>query len=458
MRKDVNIYILNIMDDSNANEMVNCETVIVEKEGQFIAYRPLIYINVRGYNWISEYIAYYKSSSTSNAMDDNDMERRIRKYMWFPILGTIQDNTLIQKEFIEANDPKIDGYLVKYISPIFKKLIKTPLQLFFLNWGIPGHHMNGRLWSYTKYSDDISPYVKFIYKKNNYTEVKAHHKDMVVFSEIEKFSNFLKVLTNYCYNWKQIQYSIRLSLDNVVDGVRLIDSEFKQMCEFILYHDFDNEFDKNPKLIPITPLTKITVIHAINSKPFPTWNTSDFESLQQYESSQDINAFLLTAGAINYGLMMKQVNAVEEPELIKPYFDTLYYGKQYNESHFPTSLPSAASLRSTENFDFPTSLPSVVFPENFEQKEEPESETAYIDTRSDRRVVGKSKFRSEATDKRSHRRRRLVGKTSENQTVLPNCDVPNGGRKTRKVKKRRLSKRARDYKSRSKLRGKSLRR
>jgi hypothetical protein len=38
---------------------------------------------------------------------------------------------------------------------------------------------------------------------------------------------------------------------------------------------------------------------------------------------------------------------------------------------------------------------------------------------------------------------------------MPECA---GGRKTRKVKKRRLSKRARAYKSRSKLRGKSLRR
>ena len=36
--------------------------------------------------------------------------------------------------------------------------------------------------------------------------------------------------------------------------------------------------------------------------------------------------------------------------------------------------------------------------------------------------------------------------------------IPNGGRKTRRTKKRRLSKRKRAYKSRSKLHGKSFRR
>jgi len=322
------------MEDSNAKETIPCEIITVEKEGQLKELRPFIYINVRGYNWISEYVAYYKSSSTSNAMNDTDVKRRIRKYMWFPILGTIQENTLIQKEFIEANDPKIDGYLVKYITPIFKKLIKIPLQLFILNWGVPGSRMDGGLWSYTKYGD-ISPYVKFIYNKKNYTEVKAVYPDNVVFSEIEKFSNFLKVLTDYCYNWKQIQDSIRLSLDNVVDGIRLIDSEFGKMCEFILCHDFDNEFGKNPTLVPITPLTKITVIHAINSKPFPKWNSSDFDSLQHYESSQDINAFLLTSHAINQDLMMKPINAVTSQmlsDMFEPYLNTLYYGKQYKET------------------------------------------------------------------------------------------------------------------------------
>jgi hypothetical protein len=36
-------------------------------------------------------------------MIDTDVKKRIRKYMWFPILGTIQiqENTLIQKKFIE---------------------------------------------------------------------------------------------------------------------------------------------------------------------------------------------------------------------------------------------------------------------------------------------------------------------------------------------------------------------
>ena len=116
-----------IICDTEAIEIV---TSTIEGQEPLVLRRKMITIPVEGYNWISPSIAYYKSSSLSNTLSDKDFERKIRKYMWFPTIGLIQENSLIKNALRISKDPKENGFIIKYIYKVFT-LIRNKPEVFY---------------------------------------------------------------------------------------------------------------------------------------------------------------------------------------------------------------------------------------------------------------------------------------------------------------------------------------
>lgn len=238
--------------------------------------------------------------------------------MWFPTIGLIQENSLIKNALRISKDPKENGFIIKYIYKVFT-LIRNKPEVFYpmLNYFL----LYQNFAAYNKFI--ISPYLEWLgYRYDNY-----YSKNQAKTTElINKFRDFVFVMTQYCYNWKQIQDSLRLSLENVVDGIKLIDSEFKDICLFILSHNLKDEFkgvvatkiETNPN-----PISKITVVFAK-------------EMTTSSEDPSVINEHLHKIGAINYNLLIEPISPDTSEEDIKaaitPYYNTMFLGKNFSIS------------------------------------------------------------------------------------------------------------------------------
>jgi hypothetical protein len=300
--------------------------------------RPLIVIPVEGYHWITPRIAYYKSSGSSNAGTDNKLKQLIRKYMWFPtiMIFTERDDTLIRKIMkISTPDAKFaDGYILKYPSPIFSK------------YGPNQSVQMGSVAFYRQPFIDISPqygmlspYLKLDILYSKYLETRTrlpqeHAKQAA--TKLEDFQTFIGVMYQYCYNWKQIQDSIRLSLNTFtqegeklkVNDIQLDENvELMDMCNFVLTHVIVNEFTRDPSIREMTAPEKIKFsrnnIRVIYE-----------ESLVRTDCPKSIINFLFYNSAINERLCetsvpaSKHYNNDEIKEMFRPYYDTMYLGKE----------------------------------------------------------------------------------------------------------------------------------
>ena len=327
--------------------IVTCNTETIEivppPEGKppLILRRRIVTIPVEGrYEWISPSIAYYKSSSLSNAPDDSPFQKKIRKYMWFPTIGLIQDNSLIKNALRIGGYPTNNGFIVKYIHQVFELFNKTAHFPKSFDYVLSTNFKLLTKWA-------ISPYLKWLgykYKSN----------DPVALALIQDFIEFVYVMIQYCYNWTQIQDALRLSLENDVDGVKLIDSEFKDICLFILSHELKDEFTGYlAEIVPKPgPISKITVVFA------EQMTTSS-------NNSSTINAHLNSVGAINYNLLIEQIPPGTPDKEIKtlmiPYYETMYLGKKFTTTAaalpaatLPAATLSAAALTAANDTDSDT--------------------------------------------------------------------------------------------------------
>jgi hypothetical protein len=339
-------------------EPVLRETVTPDSPPIKMHYRPIVCIHVEGYNWISPKICYYKSTSLSNARTSTPDETLIRKYMWFPTIGVLQPNTLIKKMFECADKDKPNGFIVKYIREIFNKMPKGR--------NIIGPCMINYLFSpnFKVYSEylKLCPYTVFLHgPKYDRTKTKERY------DEIQSFIDFIALMCIYCYNWRQIQDSIRLSIDNEVDGVSLLDSKFGNICSFILHYDLIDECGSPHFVKRSSPLEKIVTSRLILMR-HPDGDKPTEETVM-LDDPEQINRYLLGQEAINYDLMIQRLQEpvetheaspsasapasasasasasdlhetpwgpreisrryAHEIELFKPFFETLYYGKPF---------------------------------------------------------------------------------------------------------------------------------
>jgi hypothetical protein len=310
--------------------------------------RPLIVIPVEGYNWITPRIAYYKSSGSSNARTDTQLKELIRKYMWFPTIMIFADkgDTLIQEMMrISTPDAKFaDGYILKYPSPIFS---------------IYGHNRSVQTGSVAFYrqpfTDTLPQYGTLsIYLKQN-AQFNEYFKNRVKFpkeegntarDELTDFQTFIGVMYQYCYNWKQIQDSIRLSLNTITqEGQQLTvnektihqDTKLMRMCDFVLTHVIDHEFTQNPSIREMTEEENI-IFSRNNIRVIYE------ESLVRTDCPKSIKHFLSFNSAINEILCdtsvpaSKHYNNNKIKEMFRPYYDTMYFGKELSHEHMYESL------------------------------------------------------------------------------------------------------------------------
>lgn len=330
--------------------------------------RPLVIIPVEGYNWISENIAYYKSSSMSNQKNDRGSETKIRKYMWFPTPGLLEEGSFLFQLYKQYNDENggdfmpVEGYIVKYIAPIFSLYKKFVSKLryppssnqFFSNYL---YYQN-----FSGYSPPslIPPYLEFINfeEKQKAKGVTAGAKQKEGVKLINNFMEFINVMTQYCYNWKQIQDAVRLSWyetvrDETENDITLAESEFKDICAFILNYDIENQF--NPNVLNIkcvkraSPLSPFNVVHD-NETTIKHFST---------ESADKINTgYLAYNQAINEELLMKpKQETTYTIEQFKPYYDTMYLGQPFivtpvggkKKRKYKTKTKSANKLKKNKN-------------------------------------------------------------------------------------------------------------
>ena len=285
--------------------------------------RKIITVPVEGYNWVSQRCAYYKSSGMSNASTDDNDKILIRKYMWFPILGLVQENSLIDSMFKSIKSEKDPGYFIKNIRVDLRTLY------------------NGNLNSLTNFESSIldatfnsydtrffvSTYLDFLSEIMPGANVSKEFFD----TEIKIFNKFIGVMSQYCYNWKQVQYSVRLSYNNIVDTVPLLTSIFKNACLFILNYDLQDEFSAISSLwVKVeTPLTPIRITFS--------------ETMQTIEDPILINNLLLRKLAVNKELIITPQNPTISTEEIKtklyPFRRTVILGEPFVNT---TTLPTLA--------------------------------------------------------------------------------------------------------------------
>jgi hypothetical protein len=278
--------------------------------------RKIITVDVEGYNWVSRRCAYYKSSGMSNASTDDNDKILIRKYMWFPILGLVQENSLIDSMFKSIKSEKKPGYFIKNI--------RVDL----------GDLYNGNLNSLTKFESRIldatfnsydnrffdPTYLVFLREIMQGTNVSKEVFD----EEINNFNKFIAVMSQYCYNWKQVQYSVRLSYNNIVDTVPLSSSIFNNACLFILNYDLQDEFSAISSLwVKVeTPLTPIRITFS--------------ETMQTIEDPILINNLLLRKLAVNEELIIIPQNPTISTEEIKtklyPFRRTVILGTPFTNT------------------------------------------------------------------------------------------------------------------------------
>jgi hypothetical protein len=172
----------------------------------------------------------------------------------------------------------------------------------------------------------VSPYLEFLRGISSTTVTKEYFTQ-----EMGLFGLFIGIMSGYCYNWKQVQYSIRISSNTMVDGVTLLDSKFKNVCNFSLNHNLLNEFGQGEvsweKLaIPLTPIL-ITF-----SQPTP-----------RPIASHDVNYLLSRRFAVNNALIMTPQKSDMSPEDIKsglkPFENTMIFGQPFVNT---TTLPTLA--------------------------------------------------------------------------------------------------------------------
>jgi hypothetical protein len=298
---------------------IYCSTEIIERDegsGYEVA-RPLIFIPVEGYNWISHEVAYYKSSGQSNTLTDTDFKTRVRKFMWFPTIGLLSENSFMAELMSQTEQPHNPGYILKYINLVFKNYgMKKSTQPFW------NYFLRPPFTSTTSEYGMVSPYLQFINFENILSKMKSNQRLKAderarAVTKINEFTDFLTVMTNYCYNWRQIQDSIRLSVNNKVDGVDLFSSDLADICNFILQSHLINEYNSN------------TVDLQLTTEKLPFFNVEyvPSEVLLRSENDKQINSFLLYNSAINYELMIKKY---EPSDNFKTYYDTMYLGKPFD--------------------------------------------------------------------------------------------------------------------------------
>ena len=275
--------------------------------------RSMITVPVEGYNWVSPKCVYYKSSGISNASTDKPDERLVRQYMWFPTVGLVQQNSLIDLMFKCIGSEKINGFFIKNLRVDLRTLYESGV-LTLTNFETK--ILDGIFGSYNKYV--VSPYLEFLREVMPSTTVTNE----IFNTEIALFNVFISIMSQYCYNWKQVQYSVRVSSRNIVNDVTLLMSKFKNVCLFILNYDLEGEFGRTPTWKKLeTPLTPISVTFS-----------------QTMHSSGDpivINNLLSNQLAVNNELIITPQNPDMSKEDIKtimtPFKNTLILGKPFVE-------------------------------------------------------------------------------------------------------------------------------
>jgi hypothetical protein len=214
---------------------------------------------------------------------------------------------------------------------------------------------------YSQYLE-LCPYTEFLHGPI-YDGTKSKERR----DEIQSFVNFIALMCIYCYNWRQIQDSIRLSIDNEVDKIFLLDSKFGNICSFILHYDLIDECGSPHFVKRSSPLEKI-VTSRLELMRHPDGDKPTEETFM-LDDPEQINRYLLGQEAINYDLMIQRLQEPvetheasasasarasdsasasasdldEKPwdprviptryaravELFKPFFETLYYGKPF---------------------------------------------------------------------------------------------------------------------------------
>jgi hypothetical protein len=292
--------------------------------------RPVIIIPVEGYNWISYQIAYYKSSGLSNAEIGKEFETLVRKFMWFPTIGLLTDkktliSTLMAMTMTETTHHN-PGYILKYPNIIFSKYGFKRGYQSFLNY-----FLRPPFTSVTPQYGMVSPYLTFVYSTNRerfataLTKIenkKSFSPDETTTANqlIAQFNIFLNVMCQYCYNWKQIQDSIRLSVGNNVNGVSLMQSELAPICLFILQCELKNEFDLNRVELVFTE--KQLPFFKVNYVPEKVLvRTPDFYRIN--------NEYLLYNDAINFKLIIEEYQGSDPTKDFRPYYETMYMGNAF---------------------------------------------------------------------------------------------------------------------------------
>jgi hypothetical protein len=253
------------------------EGPIVDGKPVYSSCRNFLTIPVE-YEWPTEKIAYYKSTSTSNARRDSTVERIVRAYFWFPTLGVLQRGSPVEQAINkgithEHEEYRYPGYIVKYtkkieylFGDIFLNYGYRGLYQYFIATSMPANlnQYNAFIKSqYVQYLIDSGTIVVSVADPTNPTKTELkeiNDKYNTPFthsyslcrpggecsaeSTIElpltfwsALDDIINVMSQYCYNWRQIQDAILLSWDNKVDGVKLSDSGFKYACNFILNYD-----------------------------------------------------------------------------------------------------------------------------------------------------------------------------------------------------------------------------
>jgi hypothetical protein len=281
--------------------------------------RNIITLPVEGYQWVSQRCVYYKSSGMSNASTDDEDKMLIRKYMWFPILGLVQPNSLIDlmfKSIGSIGSIKKNGVFIKNIRVDLRSLYNGNVNTLT---NFESKILDARFNSYdTRFF--VSTYLDFLREIMPGANVSKEFFD----TEIKIFNKFIGVMSQYCYNWKQLQYSVRLSYNNIVDTVPLLTSIFKNACLFILNYDLQNEFSVILSLwVKLdTQLTPITITFS--------------QTMQTIEDPIVINNILLRKLAVNEELIITPQNPTISKEEIKtkinPFKGTLILGTPFTNT------------------------------------------------------------------------------------------------------------------------------
>jgi hypothetical protein len=297
---------------------ITCNTEYIEivqpnEEGlqPMVLKRKFITIPVEGYNWITPSIAYYKSSALSNAATDSDFKRKLRAYMWFPTIGLMQENSLIDNVYKSIRNTKPQGFIIKNVPTDLSnagwRVRQSPFDYFY----------SPAFTAYSRYI--ISPYL--IWLGYSY-DPKNPAITAITSKKIQDFQNFMDIMRQYCYNWKQIQDAVRLSLENTVDGIKLeVSEEYGDICKFILSHTLTSQ-----KLDASTTLTECTLM------PKMKVNIAQEMSI----SSEDVlllNGHLLSVDALNENLLITPPNSTEDiKKQFDPYFMTMTLGVTFTKS------------------------------------------------------------------------------------------------------------------------------